>query len=129
MSCGIAHEGQLWSKSSAPHPLPVQALDHATGYLMAACILSALRQGLITGQTCDARLSLARTAVEVMTLPVPVQEPLIREAQDTDFAPDVEASGWGPAHRLTPPLQIAETRFHWTLPSGPLGRDKAEWAD
>ena len=39
MSSGIVHQGMLAFNSSKPYPLPVQALDHATGYLMAAAVL------------------------------------------------------------------------------------------
>ena len=45
-----------------PVPLPVQALDHATGYLMAAAILRAVQIRNQTGRIMSARLSLARTA-------------------------------------------------------------------
>ncbi|HWL30107.1 MAG TPA: CoA transferase, partial [Burkholderiaceae bacterium] len=38
MSCGIAHTGMLAYGRDQPTPLPVQALDHATGYLMAAAV-------------------------------------------------------------------------------------------
>ena len=43
MSCGIAHEGMVRKNVAHPVPLPVQALDHATGYLMAAAVLRAIR--------------------------------------------------------------------------------------
>lgn len=37
MSTGIAHSGMQWRDARVPTPLPAQALDHATGYLMAWC--------------------------------------------------------------------------------------------
>jgi CoA-transferase family III len=45
-----------------PGALPVQALDHATGYLMAAATLRALATRARTGQANRARLCLAATA-------------------------------------------------------------------
>lgn len=39
MSSGIADQGMRRAKADRPVPLPVQALDHATGYLMAAAAL------------------------------------------------------------------------------------------
>ncbi|MBV8165338.1 MAG: CoA transferase, partial [Alphaproteobacteria bacterium] len=45
-----------------PKPLPFQALDHTTGYLMAAVAIRALRRRLAEGAGTEARLSLARTA-------------------------------------------------------------------
>ena len=62
MSSGIAEAGQHWKQGEVPTPLPVQALDHATGYLMAASALRLLTERLNTGRGCSARLSLARTA-------------------------------------------------------------------
>ena len=45
-----------------PCPLPVQALDQATGYLMAAAVARALLIRRVTGAALSAQLSLARTA-------------------------------------------------------------------
>jgi crotonobetainyl-CoA:carnitine CoA-transferase CaiB-like acyl-CoA transferase len=62
MSSGIADEGMRRTEAAYPVPLPVQALDHATGLLMAAAALRALRLRRDTGKVLSARLSLARTA-------------------------------------------------------------------
>ncbi len=62
MSSGIAHQGMIWSGKDKPTPLPVQALDHATGYLMAAAAITGLTGRLLVGSTMTAKLSLARTA-------------------------------------------------------------------
>ena len=43
MSSGIAEAGMRWAGRDVPTPLPVQALDHATGYLMAAEVIDGLR--------------------------------------------------------------------------------------
>ena len=50
----------IWSGADAPVSLPVQALDFATGYLMAATVLRVLRVRQHTGRVLAARLSLAR---------------------------------------------------------------------
>ncbi len=42
MSCGIAAAGMVRAGADRPVPLPVQALDHATGHLMAAAVLHGL---------------------------------------------------------------------------------------
>lgn len=52
MSAGIADTGQKWANADKPTPLPVQALDHATGYLMAASVLSALHRLPPATQPC-----------------------------------------------------------------------------
>ena len=48
--------------SEPPGALPVQALDHATGYLLAAAALRALTGRVATGRAGRARLALAATA-------------------------------------------------------------------
>lgn len=48
--------------SSAPGALPAQALDHASGYLLAAGIIDALAARMTDGIGRDVRVSLARTA-------------------------------------------------------------------
>ena len=72
MSAGIADAGRDWANADKPTPLPVQALDHATGYLMAAAVLSALAESTSRNAVMDARLSLARTPNFWPALPRPV---------------------------------------------------------
>src|SRR5262249_4601695 len=62
MSSGIAHAGMLWRGADRPVPLPVQALDHATGYLMAAAAVRGISERLAGGAGSRARFSLARSA-------------------------------------------------------------------
>lgn len=58
MSSGIAaHAGM-----DRPRPLPAQALDHATGWLAAHAVLTALHRRATEGGSWHLRLSLARTA-------------------------------------------------------------------
>lgn len=127
MSCGIAEAGQRWQQADVPTPLPVQALDHATGYLMAATAIRALTERLHSGRGGSARLSLARTAkllVEHGT--VNDAQPLRRETA-RDRSTWIEYTAWGPAHRLIPPLNIEGTPLHWQLPAGKLGMQPAKW--
>ena len=69
MSTGIAAAGRAWCGGDKPVPLPVQALDHATGYLMAAAAVHGLALRLSRGQATSAGLSLARTAALLMGTP------------------------------------------------------------
>ena len=62
MSSGIAEAGMRWADAATPTPLPVQALDHATGYLTAAAVIVDLGRALRSGYGSVASLSLARTA-------------------------------------------------------------------
>ncbi|RON48974.1 CoA transferase [Pseudomonas frederiksbergensis] len=120
MSSGIAEAGQQWKKADKPTPLPVQALDHATGYLMAAAAIKLLGQG------GSARLSLARTAKLLIEQGAGTNEPL-RAEDENDQGLLVEQTPWGPAHRLHVPLKITGTPLQWTLPAAELGSHRAQW--
>ena len=62
MSSGIAEAGRCAAGTDRPVPLPVQALDHATGYLLAAAVLTGLAQRHEDGRGSRWRTSLARMA-------------------------------------------------------------------
>ncbi|MEG9527591.1 MAG: CoA transferase [Hyphomicrobiales bacterium] len=128
MSCGIAQAGQDWRKAEAPVPLPVQALDHATGYMMAAAILRLLARRLSDGTGGRARLSLARTAALLVAAgPGAPDQPPVAEAAD-DRAPEIEATAWGPARRLLPPATVPGAPMRWARAARRLGDDAPAWA-
>ena len=126
MSSGIAEAGQRWKQADKPTPLPVQALDHATGYLMAASAITLLTERLRSGRGGSARLSLARTAKLLIEHGPGTSEALRAEAkQDQDSR--VEQTPWGPAHRLLAPVTISGTPLQWALPATELGSHRAQW--
>ncbi|WP_085693924.1 MULTISPECIES: CoA transferase [unclassified Pseudomonas] len=126
MSSGIAEAGQRWRRSDTPTPLPVQALDHATGYLMAASVIRLLTERLHSGKAGSARLSLARTAKLLIEQGPGTDEPLRAEdGQDQDAR--VEQTPWGPAHRLKASLNISGTPLRWALPATELGSHSPHW--
>ncbi len=127
MACGIAEAGMRWAGADAPTPLPVQALDHATGYLMAAAALRLLTKAL-NGEAQNARLSLARTAVMLMRNPQAEKGSLSLTPESADYSPALEATPWGPARRLRPALHISGTPMHWATPAAALGSSPARWA-
>ena len=126
MSSGIADAGRLWAGAAKPTPLPVQALDHGTGYLMAAAVLSALTTAIRGEEIAVARLSLARTAEELVTLPKRLEGEAILRADDGDWGAH-EDSGWGPARRLRPPLALRGCDLCWSLPATQSGTHAADW--
>lgn len=126
MSAGIADAGMAWKKADRPVPLPVQALDHATGYLMAAAALRGLARLEREGLASSSRLSLARTAALLTEHGTDTGQPFAG-AQDSDYAEQPEQTAWGPLLRLRPPLTFAGTPMHWDLPAGPLGTAEARW--
>lgn len=126
MSSGIAEAGQRWKHSDKPTPLPVQALDHATGYLMAASAIRLLTERLANGRGGSARLSLARTAKLLVEHGQGSDEALRGEdVQDQDSA--LEHTAWGPARRLRVPVQISGVAVRWDLPATELGSYPAQW--
>lgn len=127
MSCGIAAEGMQRKGSDHPVPLPVQALDHATGYLMAAAVLRAIQTRNRTGRIMSARLSLARTAALLVTQgPHSFHGNEIREtSKDVDGR--IEKTSWGPAHRLRYPVELDAAGPSWRFPAGHLRIDPPRW--
>ena len=128
MSCGIAHAGMAWAEKDVPTPLPVQALDHATGYLIAASVLRALDLAAQGQGVRSARLSLARTASLLMQYAQEQAGTLSKVPDPRDFADRPEQTPWGPAHRLKPPIAIAGTPMHWDRPAAELGSSAPVWS-
>jgi hypothetical protein len=127
MSSGIAAAGQHWAKANRPTPLPVQALDHATGYLMAAAVMSALTSATNGVPIPQARLSLARMAALLGQLEQSSTGPDITQSDDTDYNTSPEHSGWGPGQRLRSPLHLSSTQMQWDSPAPQLGTSPATW--
>jgi crotonobetainyl-CoA:carnitine CoA-transferase CaiB-like acyl-CoA transferase len=109
-----------------PGALPAQALDHATGYLLAAGVMAALRRRAEVGGTWRVQAHLARTAhwllrtdaLDAPAHPVGDPSPWLTTA-DTDYGRVVQAR---PAFRIGDgPVQFAWPARRW-------GSDRAEWA-
>lgn len=129
MSTGIAEAGMRWRQADKPVPLPVQALDHATGYLMAAAALCGLGRRLASGRGSTWRLSLARTAQFLVEQGMQADAlPALAGEAPADLDPAIEATAWGPAQRLRPPLLLEGTPLQWALPAAALGSSKPYWA-
>lgn len=127
MSTGIADFGMRRAATQRPTPLPVQALDHATGYFLAAAVMRGLTLRMRQGVATRARLSLARTAELLTQWPLHDAQPVFAEETHADQAPAIESTAWGKARRLRPPAQIAGVPMHWDLPACPLGSAAPCW--
>ena len=145
-STGIAHEVARWAEedpehrtpinaignlvdASRPRHLPVESLDFATGYLMAAAAVAGLERRQRTGAGSTTRFSLARTARLLVDHAA--------EPADTSFRlPDpgarltdtVHGMGDRPARRLAPPLDIEGVPLFWDRPAEIAGSSAARWA-
>lgn len=137
MSTGIADAGMRAAAHDKPTPLPVQALDHATGYMMAAAAIRGLLHRFTTGEGYAARMSLARTAQLLVGHSSQHGDSagagagrdasaLAPETAD-DLADALEQTFWGPARRIKPPARVDGAPMHWDLAAAPLGSSPAAW--
>ncbi|MGV2287594.1 CoA transferase [Trinickia sp. YCB016] len=127
MSCGIADAGMRWRGSASPVPLPVQALDHATGYLMAAAVLRGLTRRLEDGVATRARLALARTARALIDFNAAWDDTPLAAESSADAGAAIESTSWGPARRIATPWRIAGVDVRWDLPASALGSAAPSW--
>jgi crotonobetainyl-CoA:carnitine CoA-transferase CaiB-like acyl-CoA transferase len=138
MSTGIAGAGLRSGLADRPTPLPVQALDHATGYLMAASVLEGLAQRMRDGHGTRARLSLARTAAELAFAHSLAARPLQprQTGLPASWTDPVTASvslaapidtPWGAATVLPAPFGVEGVTVGWTRGPRPLGSDAPAW--
>lgn len=126
-SSGIASAGMDWRNADTPVSLPVQALDHATGYLLAAAaIRGVIARTTGSGSIC-ARMSLARTAKLLTDYEGSPSNAKFGPPVDEDFAAAAEHTDWGLAQRLLPPVDIAGTPIWWARPATKLGSSTAGW--
>jgi formyl-CoA transferase len=125
MSNGIAHRGMAWAAADSPTPLPVQALDHATGYLLAAATLRAVVMRRADGTGRIVRSSLARVGAALVAAgDLPVDRPLVSKPEPTEPL----ETPWGDALMLRPPLEIAGVPLSFDQPPRELGTDEPRWA-
>lgn len=127
MSSGIADSGMQWAGLEKPTPLPVQALDHATGYLMAASVISLIRAALKGEGIGNARLSLARTAELVKTQRQTGVSQLNTLPSLEDFHQQIEFTPWGQSNRLRSALSIEGVVIEWGQAANNLGSSDASW--
>lgn len=108
-----------------PGALPVQGLDHGTGYLLAAAVLRAQAEKAAEGGGRLAELSLAQTAAWLLRQgpaeptggPEPDLAPYLAEA-DTPM---------GRIRHALPPVRLEGGPVNWARPVGPWGADPARW--
>ncbi|WP_442544137.1 CoA transferase [Arthrobacter sp. KN11-1C] len=126
MSCGIAYDGATAAGQAEPTPLPVQALDHATGWLLGAAVARALTRHFTHSVTARIQGSLIGTANLLYSLTPPSDHLAI--AAPKDFTLTATTTDWGPAQRVPLPGRIDGVPARWSQQAGPLGRHPATWA-
>lgn len=105
-----------------PSQLPCQALDHATGYLIAACAWHGLTHRSADGLGRRYRLALAQTAA---WLGIPRAEPCTATTVLADL--QTISSGYGRSTVLAPPITINGTVPRWPSGAQRPGSALARW--
>ncbi|GAB3577190.1 CoA transferase [Amycolatopsis endophytica] len=118
MASGIA-----WG-DDGPRPLPVQALDHATGWLAAAAAMIALRRRATEGGSLRARLALARTGRWLDSLGRCTEAGATVDV--SGFLAETD-SGFGRLRYVTMPGSVPGAEPGWSRPSPVPGSSPAEW--
>ncbi|MFD5217152.1 CoA transferase [Streptomyces tendae] len=122
VATGIA---ELEGSPDSPGALPAQALDHGTGYLLAAGVLRALTEQHRTGGTRLVRLALTQTAHWLVhgLAPAPGEE----EGFDAEHWLTETDSPVGRLRHALPPVSYDGGPVNWARPPGLWGTDAPAW--
>lgn len=115
--------------ANQPKPLPAQALDHASGYLLAFGVLAALYRRATEGGSWHVRVSLARTGAWLRGLGrvadgFACPDPQLADVQDLLEESD---SGFGRLSAVRHSAVLTATPARWSRPTVPLGTHPAAW--
>lgn len=128
-------EAQHAGQGEMARPLPCQALDHASGYFLAAGIAAAVYRQAREGGSWDVSVSLAGTGKFLRGLgqfegDVGFREgvgmPKGQEDVDAAWLEDREC-GFGVIRGLKHSAQVVGVEVGWDIMPKPLGEDRAEW--
>lgn len=116
-----------------PGALPAQALDHASGYLLAAGVLIALNRQVAEGGTWHTHAHLARTAQALLSLGPhsdPATAPYTQYDQpDLDDCLREQATPGGLLRYPAPAFGMPARPFDYPSVGGVWGADAAAWRD
>ena len=117
--------------SAKPLPLPAQALDHASGYLLALGIQLALLRRASEGGSWQVRVSLAQTGRWLRGLGRVAGGPVAHDPSFGDVAGllEVSESGFGRLDAVRHAGMLGGRPTRWSLPAMPLGTHAAEWPE
>lgn len=127
---GFNHAEALAAGTAPPKPLPCQALDHASGFLLAFGTMAALLRRAEEGGSWLVKVSLAGTGWWLRNLGrlehgfaagVPSFEEILPLTEQMQ-------TGFGQLTALRDAAVLSETPSHWALGSVPLGTHAAAWA-
>lgn len=123
---GIAHLQA--GADGRPGALPCQALDHATGYLMAASALLGLRARSRTGGSHLIRLSLAAAARQLLALPrADLRELDKKPANVEDWTTGLPSADGTGISVVAPPGAYEGVPLRWPEPLSGYGSSEPTW--
>lgn len=126
---GFNHaEGQA-AGIDGPKELPAQALDHASGYLMAFGAMMARARQSREGGSWQVRVSLAQTGRWLWNLGRIADGLAASEFGGDTVARFMEGllSGWGQLRSVKHSAVLSKTPAFWERPAMPLGSHSAQW--
>src|SRR5256714_1109982 len=111
---GMNHAEAEAAEAKQPKPLPAQAIDHASGYLMAFGAMTALARRATEGGSWHVRVSLAQTGhwmrglgrIDGLAAPDPGFDAMQDRLEEND-------SGFGPLTTVRHAATLSETAPHW----------------
>jgi crotonobetainyl-CoA:carnitine CoA-transferase CaiB-like acyl-CoA transferase len=126
---GINHAEAEAAGSDEPRPLPCQALDHASGYLMALGAMIALLRRAREGGSWHVRVSLAQTGRWITGLGrladgLRCPDPKLDDVRDLLEESD---SGFGSLTAVRHAGLLSQTPPRWRRPAVPLGTHMPVW--
>jgi crotonobetainyl-CoA:carnitine CoA-transferase CaiB-like acyl-CoA transferase len=126
---GFNHAEAQAAGSDKPYPLPMQVLDHATGYFMAFAATVALARRMREGGSWLVRASLAQTGHWVRNLgrvENGIRFPDLKPDEVRDLLQEGE-SGFGRITFVRHAARLSETPARWDRRSVPLGTHPPAW--
>lgn len=143
-SSGLADETQRWAledpdsrvpinalgtfvAADRPRHLPVEAIDFATGYQVAAAAIAGLSRLLKAGRGSVSRLSLARTAALLADAGRNPGEPELTLPLTGPLEDRTYTTPHGPVRRLRFPVDVDGAPLFWERPYEPVGSSAPCW--
>ena len=128
-STGFNHAEGAAAGIDGPKELPMQILDHATGYLMAfGAMMARLRQAR-EGGSWHVRVSLAQTGRWLWNLGRLADGPAAPDLTADRILPLIEQSqsGFGALQAVRHSAVMSATPAFWLRPAVPLGSNAPQW--
>jgi hypothetical protein len=125
---GMNHAEAQAAGSQQPKPLPCQAIDHASGFLMAFGAMTALARRATVGGSWHVRVSLAQTGHWIRGLGridgLACPDPGLGDVRDRL---EESSSGFGRLTAVRHAAVLEETPARWVRPSVPVGTHPPTW--